>query len=83
MQSKLLAAMLSASPNAAPQMPNNSALARAMLGRMQRVDPRYKSLAALPPYGEARHADGLNGAGSEDVPAFQPDAFQNDAFQVS
>lgn len=46
-------------------------------------DARYASLAALPPYSETKTSDGQTGGGGlNSFTAFQPDAFQNDAFQV-
>lgn len=46
-------------------------------------DRRYASLAALPTWAETRTSDGQTGGGGPNsFTAFQPDAFQNDAFQV-
>jgi hypothetical protein len=47
-------------------------------------DARYASLAALPPYGEIKNADGQPNQrpGQNDFGAFQDDAFQSDGFQV-
>lgn len=80
---KLLAALL-AQPQQKTQAPQAGRLALAMAKRSR--DARYASLAALPAYGESKHADRLSGA-SAGVPygqgdAFQSDAYQNDAYQV-
>jgi hypothetical protein len=62
--------------------PRGHALARAMLGRTGREGQKNLSLAALKPYGESDFADRLGGGPNAPIPAFQTDAFANDAFQV-
>jgi hypothetical protein len=63
----------------------HAALARAMAGRDSKAtQAKNASLAALKPYAESDFADRFGPAGGQrDLGAFQSDAFENDAFQVS
>lgn len=69
---------------AGPATGQMGALQKAMMGKGGKPsDAKFRSLAALPPYAESKHADKFAAQPSNEQGAFQPDAFQNDAFQVS
>lgn len=70
-------------------MTRHARLAKALGQRrgLRPGDAKYRSLEALQPYGEQKHADRFGGsqstaAGQSGDGAFQWDAFQDDAFQV-